>query len=583
MVRIFCVQLIALVILGYSDMLYGNEGLKSELELSALMKLVDVKDLSTIETLEKSAKEKSNHLYLAHAYHSKCVHYTMYYEEDSISHYADKVSHELSIIDGSPNSIHKEEEIELYQQLKIKLANHIVHKYLSDNLYNLALIYIDQILKESNLGEYSILEYEAYYLSGVCYLHLKKGVEALSSFKKAYGIYKANSKINHNPFSYHRPLRGMSHTYLILKDYDNVIAINDSIETMLDKDFQDHKDQSFFYFQSKYVISNEIALALIMKGDLQNARKRLDRSDKIFIEHLKDSPLKHAYYEVEAQYYSAIGEHEKAKEYINTSLNSYHANIIYKNINNYITGNLIKADILSTAGDGQEAYKLLRDLYRLNDSVNSTSFSNQLAEIQTLYKVDKMEVEAERDKIKLRATQSTLVISLLISLLLAYLAYVIFKNSKRLKDKNKQLYKRFTELEDKEYRIKELESSFNNTLKEDIAETDSYSNLINKLNAYLSDNKVYTNPDITREELALAVGTNRQYLIEAIKEKTGKTFNEYIYSFRIKYAYELMTKNKLAKISDICNESGFVTRGTFNRVFKDTYGMNPSELRDILD
>lgn len=82
--------------------------------------------------------------------------------------------------------------------------------------------------------------------------------------------------------------------------------------------------------------------------------------------------------------------------------------------------------------------------------------------------------------------------------------------------------------------------------------------------------------------LALAIGTNRQYLIEAIKAQTGQTFNEYIYSHRVKFAYTLIEANRSKNLSEVGTESGFLTRSTFNRAFKEVYGMNPGEFKELL-
>lgn len=549
-------------------------------KLDKLKEQIDTKDLSTIVALEKEAIKQSDHLYLAFAYYSKSSYYQINYSEDSIAHYIHLGFNELNLLKNEFNKFSKS-QTELYQFLKIKFTNSIVHKYLSDNKYDLALIYIDRILKEGDLGAFPIFEYEAYYLLGVCYLHVKKGKEALESFRKAYSLYDNNT--DKKPFSYHNPFRGMAHAFILLKDYDSVIVINDSVKRKIEEDYTTSKSNTFFYYLSKYVINNEKALAYVKKGELENARKILDESKKIYSEHLKDSPLIHAYYEVEAQYYSAKKDHNKAKMYINHTLDSVHSKVIYKNSYNYIIGNLIKADILHEAGDNSEAYDLLRDLYQLNDSISAESFSNQIAEIQTLYNVDKLKLESERDKIKLRSMQNALFGFCLVLLLFIYIIYVSRRNARILKKKNKQLVNQFSVIEKGNKQIQDLQLQKIKESKEDISDTSSSQKLVEKLELYLKESQVYCNHDLTREELALEMGTNRQYLIEAIKEQTGKTYNEYIYSFRLKYAYDLIVNDKTKPISEVYLEAGFLTKGTFNRAFKDTFGMTPTELKNAVD
>ncbi len=88
--------------------------------------------------------------------------------------------------------------------------------------------------------------------------------------------------------------------------------------------------------------------------------------------------------------------------------------------------------------------------------------------------------------------------------------------------------------------------------------------------------------NISRDDLAIALGTNRQYLINAIKEETGKTFKDYINTIRIEYAYEMLVKDWTASIESVYLEAGFSTRSTFNRLFKGQYGLSPLELREVV-
>lgn len=570
--------LVFLVLFTASEKVISNNTNK----LDKLKEQIDIKDLSSITALEEDAKKESNLLSLAFAYYCKSgyFHHHLNYSKDSIKYYNFSGLDQLNLL---KNSLHKltKDETEIYQFLKIKFTSWIIDNYLSENKYDLALIYINRILQEADLGEFPAFEAEAYYSLGVCYLQAKKGKEALESFRKAYSNY--NKNIKQTPFAYHNYFRGMVHSFILLKDYDSVIVINDSVRRMIEDeyitDYTIHQSNPYAYYQSRYAINNEIALALVKKGDFKGARVKLDESKIIYSEQLKKSPLVSAYYQVEAQYYSAIKDHNKAKMYMKIYEDSAHSKSLY----NYIVNSLIKADILHEAGENREAYDLLRDLYQLNDSISAASFSNQIAEIQTLYNVDKLTLESERDKIKLRSMRNALFGFFLVLLLFTYIIYVSRRNAKILKKKNKQLVNQFSEIEKGNKRIQDLQLQKDKESKEDLPITSPSQKLVNKLDLYLKESQVYSNPDLTREELALEMGTNRQYLIEAIKEQTGKTYNEYIYTFRLKYAYSLIVKDKTKPISEVYLEAGFHTKGTFNRAFKDTFGMTPTELKNAVD
>jgi AraC-like DNA-binding protein/quercetin dioxygenase-like cupin family protein len=60
------------------------------------------------------------------------------------------------------------------------------------------------------------------------------------------------------------------------------------------------------------------------------------------------------------------------------------------------------------------------------------------------------------------------------------------------------------------------------------------------------------------------------------REKTGKTFSEYVTDMRISYACKLIIERKIM-VSQVCFESGFNNLSNFNRLFKKQTGFSPTE------
>lgn len=541
------------------------------------------------DDLEKEARNKSQPLWIAYTYYRRMLNNKFSSDgNDSIYNiYANKGMEELDLFieqnDYNYEKV-KKSELEIYQYLRIRFVDAIVGTYLGENKHELAAMYIKKLLNKGSYGEFDAFESEAYFLLGFSYLYASKGVEALENFKKGYDVYKKSFMHKHH-YDYFRFYNGMSHAYMAMKDYDGIIAINQQAKSLVDKEFEQSGDDSEQYYLSNFIIYYEIAYALIHKGKLKEARIELDKAVEILSQNLKENQFVCVYHQVEALYFAEVGKYEKAKAHIEKSEDCFKTRKVGISIHNYIKINMIKADILNKSGDSKDAYALLRDLFQLNDSNNTESFSRQLAEIQTEYMVDKIQLKAESNKIKLRITQLIASILIIVSLMLIYIVYIIKRNSKILQEKNKTLFKQYTELENRRIKIEELTSLHKGKSDETTSdsESDVLSNIMQRLEKYITKTEIYKKADVSREELALAIGTNRQYLIEAIKERTGKTFNEYIYDYRIKYAYNLMVSDKTKKISEISVESGFLTRATFNRVFKETYGLNPSELKDILN
>jgi AraC-type DNA-binding domain-containing proteins len=106
-----------------------------------------------------------------------------------------------------------------------------------------------------------------------------------------------------------------------------------------------------------------------------------------------------------------------------------------------------------------------------------------------------------------------------------------------------------------------------------------YSNLIfsdARLSRVLQKiNKEYRNP-ITLEEIARYAGMHESAFCRYFKQKTSRTFNQYISELRIGYACRLMLENRLT-IAQICYECGFNNISNFNRSFKKLKEITPTE------
>ncbi|MEM9856435.1 MAG: helix-turn-helix transcriptional regulator [Bacteroidota bacterium] len=92
-------------------------------------------------------------------------------------------------------------------------------------------------------------------------------------------------------------------------------------------------------------------------------------------------------------------------------------------------------------------------------------------------------------------------------------------------------------------------------------------------------NRVYRDPEITLDKVADIVKLQPRQLSNLIKRKFDKTFPEFINDFRISEARRLLEdpKHQHWSILAIGLEVGFNSKSTFNRVFKKTVGITPSE------
>ncbi len=568
-----------LLFISASSCSHSSSKKKQNEETTSPLSFGDPNYLSSILQKEAEAKRKSDPLALAFAYHDKVNYFNFVYNKDSALFYAQEGSLQLEIFkDKTPRP--NKEQSESYELLKRNFVTLTINHYLSTNKYDLALIYLQKIANEEVYGNQSV-SYDAqiHYFLGVTYLLSKKDEKALELFKKSYELSrKATDK---RPYDFYLSFKGMAHALLGLKRYEEVVAINDSVLVMIDNEQEILGKKEYVYYLIKYALCFESASAYIKTGDLKKARTLLDEAQVILAEHIKDAPQRLAHYQVESQYYLAKKDYVRANEYLKIVASDI-GGIEEGGIYNYLEVNMQKAIIMRQAGEEAEAYDLLYKLYELNDSTNVANFSSQVAEIESIYQVDKMKLEAVRNQETLRKMWFFIISGTFITLLLAYILFSYIRNAQKLKEKNLQLYKKYSELERNNQEIIELKKKNERLLSLDAESEDPYDQIINDLNNYLLEFGAFKKPNVSREELALAIGTNRQYLIEAIKLKTGKTYNEYIYTYRLKYAFDSIVRDKDKKIAEIYLEAGFLSNATFYRVFKEHYGMTPSELRNVL-
>lgn len=104
----------------------------------------------------------------------------------------------------------------------------------------------------------------------------------------------------------------------------------------------------------------------------------------------------------------------------------------------------------------------------------------------------------------------------------------------------------------------------------------SYSPRIRKILDYIHEN---FQQDISLETVADTFWIHKVYLAKIFKQETGKSVNEYIRSFRLDKAKELLLRENI-KISEVVTATGFNNPQSFYTLFKKYVGMKPGEYRD---
>ena len=88
------------------------------------------------------------------------------------------------------------------------------------------------------------------------------------------------------------------------------------------------------------------------------------------------------------------------------------------------------------------------------------------------------------------------------------------------------------------------------------------------------------NRKIELEEVASVAGMNVTAFCRYFRQRSGKTFSQFVNEQRISYACKFLMHGSRT-IADISDESGFNNISNFNRQFKNIMGKSPSEYREL--
>jgi DNA-binding response OmpR family regulator len=88
------------------------------------------------------------------------------------------------------------------------------------------------------------------------------------------------------------------------------------------------------------------------------------------------------------------------------------------------------------------------------------------------------------------------------------------------------------------------------------------------------------NPDLSVESISQELGLSRVHLNRRLKSIINESPSTYIRAYRLKQAALLLSSKKMS-ISEVAYAVGFSSHAYFSNIFKDQYGMSPTEYMDV--
>ncbi len=99
----------------------------------------------------------------------------------------------------------------------------------------------------------------------------------------------------------------------------------------------------------------------------------------------------------------------------------------------------------------------------------------------------------------------------------------------------------------------------------------------------MASEKLFLQPNLKINDIARIIGTNRNYIYQAINELMGASFTDYINKQRIDYAIQTMQQSPTLSISEIAQQSGFTSQASFYRNFRKFVGCSPRSFSSATD
>ena len=105
--------------------------------------------------------------------------------------------------------------------------------------------------------------------------------------------------------------------------------------------------------------------------------------------------------------------------------------------------------------------------------------------------------------------------------------------------------------------------------------------LMQRITVLMEEKQLFKVSDLKVSDIANELRTNARYVSDCIKNSTNYSFTQYVNSYRIQHAQQIMRDMPDQKISTIYLDSGFTNETTFFRAFKAITGMTPKDWKSL--
>ena len=103
-----------------------------------------------------------------------------------------------------------------------------------------------------------------------------------------------------------------------------------------------------------------------------------------------------------------------------------------------------------------------------------------------------------------------------------------------------------------------------------------------ELDLKIRGEQLFLNPDLTRDMILRLTPVGKNRISPLLQAFAGENFNGYINSLRLEYSLVLLKDFENYTVEAVAIDSGFNNVRTYQRIFREKYGMTPAEYRKTL-
>lgn len=219
------------------------------------------------------------------------------------------------------------------------------------------------------------------------------------------------------------------------------------------------------------------------------------------------------------------------------------------------------------------------------DSINARERKSEVAELSTIYNLQEKEWNLRQKDEQLRASAKIRNV-LILALAFAVIALGVYMRYTRIvKRKNRILADRLDNIVNYEREIDDLQrigaADEPEMPQVEVNESLSDTQLFKYIESLIRHKKPYLNSALSRQEMTSQLPISSNRFTQVLQGQAKMDFVQYITSWRLKHALNLIKIHPNYTVEAVSEQSGFSSLRQFQRSFKAAYGMSLSEYKKI--